>query len=51
MGKFVKRLEHEAAGTPLKIPKVNVVEKVNHVAASQIGVGFPAAATEGKEGQ
>ena len=45
MGKFVKTLELEAAGIPLKISKVNVLETVNHVAASQIDVGFAAAAT------
>ena len=44
MGKFVKR-QLETAGTPLKISKVNVLETVNHVAASQIVVGFAASAT------
>ena len=45
MGKFVKRQELEAAGTPLKIPKVNLLETVSHMAASQIDMGFVAAAT------
>ena len=45
MGKFVKRQELEAVGTPLKISKINVLETINHVAASQIDVGFGAAAT------
>ena len=45
MGKFVKRQELEAAGTPLKMSKVYVLETVNHMAASQIDVGFAAAAT------
>ena len=45
MGKFVKRQELEAAGTPLKISKVSVLETVNHVAASQTDVGFAAPAT------
>ena len=56
MGKFVKRHKLEAAGTPLKISKVSVLETVNHTASSQIDVGFAAAATlkqgpEGKEDQ
>ena len=48
MEKFVKRQELEAPGTPLKISKVNLLETVNHVAASQIDVGFAAAATLGR---
>ena len=56
MGKFVKRQELEAACTPLKISKINVLETVNHVATSQIDVGFAASSNskqrpEGKEGQ
>ena len=45
MEKFVKRQECEAAGFPLKISKLNVMETINHVAVSQIDVGFAAAAT------
>ena len=45
MGNFLKRQEHEAAGTQWKISKVNVLETVNHVDASQIDVRFAAAAT------
>ena len=45
MGKFVKRQELEAAGTPLKISKVSVLKTLNHVAISQIDVGFDAAVT------
>ena len=45
MGKFVKGQELEAAGTPLKISKINVLETVDHVAASLSDVGFAAAAT------
>ena len=45
MGIFVKRQELEAAGTPLKISKVNVLLTVNHVTASQMDARFVAAAT------
>ena len=45
MGKFVKRSELWGAGTPLKISTVSLLETVIHVAASQIDVGFAAAAT------
>ena len=45
MGKSVNRQECEAAGPPLKISKVSVLETVYHVPTSQIDVGFAAAAT------
>ena len=45
MWKYVKRQVLETAGTTLKISKVNILEAVNHVAASQIDIGFAAAAT------
>ena len=48
MGKFVKTKELEAADTPLKISKVNVLAIENHVAASDIDVGLAAAATVSK---
>ena len=48
MGKFVKTQELEAVDTPLKISKVNVLAIENHVAASDIDVGFAAAATVSK---
>ena len=48
MGKFVKVQEPEAADSPLKISKVNVLATEHHVAASDIDVGFAAAATVGK---
>ena len=48
MGKFVKTQKLEAADTPLKIAKVNVVAIENHVAASDVDVGFVPAATVSK---
>ena len=44
MGKFIKRQELQAAGIPLKISEVSVMETVNHVAVLQIDFGFAAAA-------
>ena len=48
MGKFVKTQELEAADTPLKISKLNVLAIENNVAASDIDVGFAAAVTVSK---
>ena len=48
MRKFVKTQELEALDTPLKISKVNVLAIENHVAESDIDVGFAAAATVSK---
>ena len=47
-GKFVKTQGLEAADTLLKISKVNVLAIENHVAASDIDIGFAAAATVSK---
>ena len=48
MGKFVRTQELEAADTPLKISKVNVLAIENHVGASDIDVGFAAAVNVSK---
>ena len=45
MRKFVKGREIEAADTPFKIAKLNTLEKANHVAASEIYIGFEAKST------
>ena len=47
-GKFVKMKELQAADSPLKITKLDVLEMANHVAASEIHVGFAAADTLAK---
>ena len=48
IGKFLKREEHQAVDTTLKIAKLDVLEIANHVAASEIGVKFAAADTLAK---
>ena len=54
MGKFVKREEVQAADTPLKLAKLDVLETANHVVASEIdtrfsAIGNLAKAPEGKK--
>ena len=48
MGKFVKRQELEAADSPYKIAKLNVLHAASHVAPSDIDIAFAAKATVDK---
>ena len=48
MAKFVKRQELEAADSPYKIAKLNVLHTASHVAPSDIDIGFAAKATVDK---
>ena len=43
MGKFVKREEFQVSDTLMKIAKLDVLHKANHVAALEINIGFAAA--------
>ena len=43
--KFIKQSEMQAANSPVKIAKLNVMETGIHVAPSDVDVGFAATAT------
>ena len=45
MQKFIRKSEMQAANSPVKIAKLNVMETGIHVAPSYVGVGFAATAT------
>ena len=45
MQKFIKQSEMQAANSPVKIAKLNVMETGIHVAPSDVDVGFSATAT------